>query len=75
MKHKGDLAGEMLAGEGLGSQQKLLKALSFEKSLRWKAKFWRTPENWPLEMELDSCPNGRLSLSLSPLVLYCISYS
>lgn len=28
-----------------------------------------------VETELDSCPNGRLSLSLSPLVLYCISYS
>lgn len=35
----------------------------------------KTPENHPLEPELDSSPNGRLSLSLPPLVLYCISYS
>lgn len=52
------------------------KPLSFEGSLRWwKAKLLGTPENWPLETELDSRLNGRLSLSLSPLVLYCISYS
>lgn len=67
--------GQAPAGVVLGGRQKLVKALDLKESSVVGSRGLKNSRKLAVEPELASCPNGRLSLSLSPLVLYCISYS